>query len=386
MRTERFGNGKIYLFPFDRIDEGEEVVIYGAGSVGAQYLLQINKLGCNRVKYVVDRRWESLNTTGGKTFGNVVYKPLETLRQETNIKVIIAIESGSIAAEISKKCQEMGIEKTDIIWDIRAIPYINVEDDSEIKTLCRREYLSGGEAEERYGRDYSRYLTELTELLSPWHLKGKKVRIGNVNDGGYVMADCFEGKAAYSFGIANDVSWDNEMAEHGYNVYMYDPTINSIPFERKEFHFFKKGIADRRPYTDDYATLEELLNENGHNETKGMVLKMDVEGAEYGFLKMTDLSTLKQFDQIALELHNICSPENAESVICFLKKMSETHYLIHIHGNNYTDALYVDGKCYPDAIELSYVNKNNYEVERRENYSFVYSEYDAPNWRDVPDF
>ena len=36
-----------------------------------------------------------------------------------------------------------------------------------------------------------------------------------------------------------------------------------------------------------------------------MILKMDVEGAEWDFLDTVDTKTLKQFDQIVFEYHEL---------------------------------------------------------------------------------
>ena len=82
-------------------------------------------------------------------------------------------------------------------------------------------------------------------------LKVKRVKEGNLTrvglggaDGGYVMLSSFkENGIAYSFGISNDVTWDNIMAELGYNIWQYDHTINALPYERKEFHWFKEGVS-----------------------------------------------------------------------------------------------------------------------------------------------
>ena len=55
------------------------------------------------------------------------------------------------------------------------------------------------------------------------------VRTGKHYDGGYIMLDDFHaGDIAYSFGICDDVSWDKDMASRGYDIFMYDHTIDMI--------------------------------------------------------------------------------------------------------------------------------------------------------------
>ena len=82
------------------------------------------------------------------------------------------------------------------------------------------------------------------------------------------MADIF-GKnkgIAYSLGIADDISWDEDMAQRGYDVYMYDPTIDALPKEHQKFHFFKQGIGKN----SDMITLDEAITCNGHASHEGM--------------------------------------------------------------------------------------------------------------------
>ena len=67
---------------------------------------------------------------------------------------------------------------------------------------------------------------QIISLLSPMDVEGAKYsRVGKDFDGGYVMLADFEAAtidAAYSFGIADDVSWDEEIADRGIEVFMYD--------------------------------------------------------------------------------------------------------------------------------------------------------------------
>lgn len=51
------------------------------------------------------------------------------------------------------------------------------------------------------------------------------------------------GGVAYSFGIANEVSWDVAMSQIDYEIFMYDMTIDGLPEENPKFHFFKEGIG-----------------------------------------------------------------------------------------------------------------------------------------------
>ena len=68
-------------------------------------------------------------------------------------------------------------------------------------------------------------------------LGAKYRRVGRDFDGGYVMLDDFSSQkfdAAYSFGINDDVSWDEAMAALGMDIFMYDHTIEKLPKQGKK--------------------------------------------------------------------------------------------------------------------------------------------------------
>lgn len=181
------------------------------------------------------------------------------------------------------------------------------------------------------------YYSELQDLLRIAKVEGfNLVRTGREHDGGYILLDDFcEGGIAYSFGISNDVSWDKDMASRGYDVFMYDHTINGLPEENARFHWFRQGIADGTTQDERLKTLNELIRNNHHEDKNNMILKMDVEGAEWGFLQNVSSDTLAQFSQMTFEFHNITKHDKPELVLEAFMKINRTHQLIHIHANNF---------------------------------------------------
>lgn len=215
--------------------------------------------------------------------------------------------------------------------------------------------------------DYYREIHRLMKLKTV--SDGGFIRVGNFNDGGYVMLDDFDvsgAKIAYSFGINDDVSWDDGMANKGYTMYMYDPTISVLPKKRAEFRFFRRGIAGRRVPDKSLDTLEHLMLINGHLGKKHMILKMDVEGYEWEFLETVDETILEKFDQILFEFHEIITASSVEKKLQklhALEKLNKTHHLIHLHGNNCDSAIYLGEACIPNVLEATYVNRKRYSLE-----------------------
>lgn len=216
-----------------------------------------------------------------------------------------------------------------------------------------------------------RHIKGLRELLKTKLPADKKlIREGGSRDGGYVMLDDLSDcRVAYSFGISDDVSWDKSMAERGIDVYMYDHTIEGLPEENPRFHWHKTGLAgsydSSRP---ELETLPRLVELNGHAEEQHMILKMDIEAAEWDVFSKLPQGFLGKFDQIMLELHEMDWPERYHRYAPALEKLNETHQLIHVHGNNCSPYLMVKGLVLPHALECLYVSKEKYRFKDDETF------------------
>ena len=213
------------------------------------------------------------------------------------------------------------------------------------------------------------------------------VRVGlQERDGGYLMlnsvASC--GNVAYSFGICNDVSWDSTMAGLGYDVYMYDHTIEKLPYELPKFHFYKEGISGKDEQDSPLKTLDYYIKKNGHSENNNMILKMDVEGAEWDFLETVNSNTLQKFDQIVFELHNIVQAGWGDRILDLLTKLNKTHQLVHLHGNNSGYLITIDNQIFPNVLEATYVLKDKYQFVEDAEISLPLPA-DAPNDIGRPD-
>ena len=262
------------------------------------------------------------------------------------------------------------------------------------------------------------YYESLQRLLRVGKVEGVDMtRVGAEGDGGYVMLNDFQKPGiAYSFGISDEISWDKGMASRGYDVFMYDHTIEGIPEERPEFHFFKEGIAGSDTSGSPLHSLEYYIKKNHHEKLRDMILKIDVEGAEWDFLSKVKSSTLEQFDQIVFELHWLNKPENFEKVLRTLEKLNRTHRLAHLHLNNYggcclvgdqiftgvleavealvclppvknQEGVIFPAKAFPDVVEATYVSKTKYHfVEEDDRNLLLPSRLDYPNGANIPDF
>ena len=193
---------------------------------------------------------------------------------------------------------------------------------------------------------------------------GELVRIGGKADGGYTMArrkdnSLSDGKIAYSLGICQDVSWDKEMAEMGYEIFQYDHTIKKLPEENPHFHWEKIGISDGDE-TSNLKKLGNLIRKNGHQNVKGMVLKADIEGYEWGMFDSLDEELIDNFDQIVLEIHDLifADAERRRIISRSLKKLAKSHVAVHIHANNNNPVDFCGDLVTPNLLEVTYIKKS----------------------------
>lgn len=224
-------------------------------------------------------------------------------------------------------------------------------------------------------------------FLNVYHAKNK-IRLGNKYDGGYVIADNIGEYDVYiSAGIGEDESFSNDFLNK-YNVlntgaFQYD--ITKLPHNfPKKLIFYKKNISSISD--DKNANLRFFIN-NYNN----IFLKMDIEGDEFLWLNSLSSDDLNKFKQLVIEFHGINDDSfkySYETKVNVFKKLSETHYLIHIHGNNFCVPLCtnVNGKNIPNVVELTYVRKDAILNPELNKLPLPYRSLDFPcnnNARDI---
>lgn len=182
----------------------------------------------------------------------------------------------------------------------------------------------------------------------------KKIRFGNLIDGGYVVADLEKYDCYLSAGIGDDTSFCNDFtSKFNINAFGFDGTINKIPSNfPPQMTFVNKniGIGDNE---------ENLLNYlNNYNN---IFLKMDIEGGEYAWINGIESKYLTGIKQLVIEFHGINDNSwnvNLEIKKKCIEKLNTTHYLVHAHGNNWDKMTIINNKNIPDVIELTFVRKD----------------------------
>lgn len=240
-------------------------------------------------------------------------------------------------------------------------------------------------------------LAELIVYNSEW----PKIRLGNLGDGGYVIADLPSDKPydlIISAGIANEDSFTRDaINKYKCPSIAFDGTINEYPVECivPEFPitFHRKNIGATN--TTDTTNLTEYLRTH-----KNILVKMDIESHEYKWLLSLSDIELRSVKQITLEIHQYTydiihrpsgqsvSPIRFQDKLRALQKLARNFVLIHAHPNNNGVILDINGQQMSDLVELTYVRRSEFKSQTTLIPNSTYlpiPELDFPNVPDKPD-
>jgi hypothetical protein len=201
--------------------------------------------------------------------------------------------------------------------------------------------------------------TALFAELQPVRLSNCELaRFGERNDGGYLLCAnlLLDAAAGYSYGIAGYDQWgcDTSM-KLGVRVHQYDCFDLERPSCAAGDTVFHEECLAARTFVDEkrrhFDTLENQLARNGDAASR-VVVKMDVEGAEWdAFLSAPD-SVLERIDQLVIELHGTAD----ERYLAAVRRLKRFFHVAHLHFNNFA--------CWPGlepfpawAYEVLFVNR-----------------------------
>lgn len=228
-------------------------------------------------------------------------------------------------------------------------------------------------------------ISELNKKLWPYDFTDLR-RYGRNNDGGYVIptSSFLSADSLLSFGINYDWSFEKDFARAHTSapIHAYDPTVGkwrflalglgallgSIYSRRKwdkfltccdYFRFFRLPVVHFREWIGvGHDRLGLLATMTRMPNSKRLGLKVDIEGSEYEIFKEIIMQAEK-IEFLIIELHDIES--HISEILEFTEKMSATHILAHLHGNNY--APLCSNNALPTVIEIVYVRRPNSPME-----------------------
>jgi hypothetical protein len=162
-------------------------------------------------------------------------------------------------------------------------------------------------------------------------------RFGERHDGGYLLCGNLlqAVNAGYSYGIGPTDKWGCDVShELGAPVHQYDcfdPARPMCPGATTVFHAECIGTAAR---TDDagrvFDTLERHLARNGDTASR-VVVKMDIEGAEWDSLFHAPSAVLERIDQLDIEFHGV----GLERHLAVVRRLKEFFHVANVHFTNF---------------------------------------------------
>ncbi len=185
-------------------------------------------------------------------------------------------------------------------------------------------------------------------------------RFGEAGDGGYVACRNLldRASAVYSYGIGGFDNWGCAMSArvkapvHEYDCFNTSlPGCGGFPGAQPVFHAECVGPEKNTDGNRLFDTPAAQIARNG-DAGKRLVMKMDVEGAEWPTLLAMSDATLNQIDQLVVEFHTM-KPERFLETI---ERLKRTFYIANLHWNNAVCDSSLSPMTSP-AFELLLVNK-----------------------------
>ena len=178
---------------------------------------------------------------------------------------------------------------------------------------------------------------QLLKELRPVTLKNCTLkRYGGPHDGGYLMCENLASgvQSAYSYGINTEDQWGCDVArQFRVPIHQYDCFTEHRPAcSGGTFVFHDECVGPSKETKSGHAfdTIASQIAKNG-DRGKKVLMKIDIEGAEWDSLMATPDEVLDTFLQMPMELHGI----NEAKFVEIVRRLKRKFHLVSLHFNNY---------------------------------------------------
>ena len=210
-------------------------------------------------------------------------------------------------------------------------------------------------------------------------------RFGSANDGGYLMCENLIEPldAAYSYGVGPNDDWACEVSRRYHvPVHQYDCFDPARPTcDGGTFVFHDECVSDRTGYKKSrfFDTLENQIRKNGDIGHR-LIIKMDIEGAEWDTFLAAPEELLASIPQITMEMHGYNDPK----ILAVIRKLKRNFYLVNLHFNNWS-CTWKAAPLLAWAYQTHWVNKRIGMLDPAAPVPAPMSPLnapDSPTWRD----
>ena len=228
---------------------------------------------------------------------------------------------------------------------------------------------------------YNKYVKSLTVYECK-----NKYRLGNPNDGGYVLMDIGGYDLLLSGGVGGDIGFEKAFTTK-YNVdcYAFDGTETSgfeLTKNEPRINYVNKNVGI-------YNTNKTSNFNFGFEKANNIFMKLDIEGAEFPLFNSFTTEQMNKIRQIVVEFHWPNTTDKWDALV----KLTKTHHLIHYHANNNNHIIYnINHNHIPAVFECTYIrkdllpnpplNKETFPTKLDARNTYVKMDYviDCPPW------
>lgn len=187
------------------------------------------------------------------------------------------------------------------------------------------------------------------------------VRIGGDGDGGYLVPDALKGIThCFSPGVSDTADFESELSrDYGIKSFMADASVSAPPFEDPNFAFSKLFLGTETK--DEFITLSDWMAASLDGSEGGLLLQMDIEGAEFGVLTVESADTLARFSVLIIEFHEmqrLFDKFFLATANALFDKLFLNFSICHVHPNNYAGLASHDGIDIPRYFEVTFVRND----------------------------
>jgi hypothetical protein len=205
-------------------------------------------------------------------------------------------------------------------------------------------------------------LEKLTAFLlntRPLNTNFPLIRIGSLNDGGYLVPDDLSGiVACFSPGVAKVADFENQITKKNIPCFLADYSVECPHLKNTLFDFERRFLGQQN--NEKYMTLANWVKRKAP-EHGDLILQMDIEGAEYAVLLDSDNELLKRFRILIIEFHNfegLLHSRNFELINIVFQKLLKNFAVVHIHPNNFSATTQYHSYEIPSDIEYTFLRND----------------------------
>ena len=159
----------------------------------------------------------------------------------------------------------------------------------------------------------------------------------------------------YSFGVADDWTFEDIMDSFGCIVYAFDASVDYPARRGKNIHFQKIFVGTKDEQAKNTMALSTILSRHGHQNKKISYLKMDIEGNELNGLPLwLQERSLQNVQQIGFEFHLNDDVANTNK---FIKTLKSFYF-----NGNYRLISYDPNGCWKNVEPKNHGKVNHYNL------------------------